>query len=159
MGITIRGLFKTTSRHRKYWKGRKIDWNQAYFNPEHPHRTLLVERLKEFHPFSSILELGCAAGANLYRIKQAFPGSDVGGLDWSADAIEEAKKMLPRASVLQVGEATDIYISPKGAHMLLYDMCLIYLDRKDFRKATREAKRVAAKGIVLCEFHEPKWWR
>ena len=159
MGFKMRGLFKTTNRHRKYWKNRKIDWATAYGNFDHPHRQLIVNALQQFLPFRSVLELGCASGANLVRIKQAYPFSDVGGLDWNADAIETAKKFLPQAGVLQVGEATDVYISSGGADVVLTDMCYIYLGPKDFLQAIREARRVARKGVIFCEFHEPKWWK
>lgn len=156
--VFIRGLLKTTNRFRKYWKERKIDWHQAYFTPEHPHRQLFIEKLKDFQ-FKSLLEVGCAAGANLYRIKKAFPWVDVGGIDWNEDAINEAKKMLVGCSVLQVGEATDIYISDKGADILISDMCFIYLDGKNFKKALKEAKRVARNGVIFCEFHETNFFR
>src|SRR3990167_5836020 len=155
--MDIKGILKTTSWHRKWWKARKIDWNQAYMNPAHPHRQLIVDKLKGFGIFRSVLEVGCAAGANLYKIKQNFPGSDVGGIDWNADAIEEAKRMLPKASVLQVGEADDIYISSKGADIVLSDMCFIYLSKAIFQRAIREAKRVARVGIIFCEFNETHW--
>ena len=152
-----KGILKSTNWHREYWKARKIDWNQAYMNPDHPHRSIIVDKLREFGVFRSVLEVGCAAGANLYKIKQTFPSSDVGGIDWSADAIEEAKRMLPRAPILQVGEATDIYISDKGTDILLSDMCYIYLDKNNFCKAIKEAKRAARNGVIFCEFHHPSW--
>ena len=144
---------------RKYWKGRKLGWRQAYTDVNHPHRQVIIDKLKGFGVFRSILEVGCAAGANLYKIKQAFPGADVGGLDWSAEAIEEAKRLLPKASVLQVGEAQDIYISNKGTDILLSDMCYIYLDKKNFRSALKEAKRVTRVGVIFCEFNATSWFK
>jgi len=156
--MSIHGFLKTTNFHRKWWKKRQIDWTQAYMNPDHPHRGVIVEKLKSLYPFRSILEVGCAAGANLYRIKQAFPQSDIGGIDWNEKAIETAKQYLPKASVLQVGEATDVYIGSKGADVLMSDMCYIYLDKKNFRKAILEAKRVARKGVLFCEFNHTNWF-
>ena len=150
----MKGLLKNTAWHRKYWKKRVINWHDSYWTPEHPHRDRIIEALQQFHPFRSVLEVGCAAGANLYRVKQAFPQSDVGGMDWSADAIAEAKKIMPKVSVLQVGEATDIYIGSQGTDILLSDMCYIYLSKRDFRKAMKEAKRAVRLGVVFCEFHE-----
>ena len=154
----MKGLFKTTNYFRNYWKQRVINWHESYFNIDHPHRQKIIEILKRFD-FRSILEIGCGAGANLYLVKQSFPRVDIGGIDWNADAIEEAKKMLPRASILQVGEATDIYISDKGADIILSDMCLIYLTKKNFYKVLEEARRVARVGMVFCEFHHKSWFR
>ena len=139
---------------RRYWKNRTLGWKQSYTDINHPHREVIIEKLKKVGIFRSILEVGCAAGANLYKIKQVYPGADVGGIDWSESAIEEAKKILPKATVLQVGEATDIYISGKGTDMLLSDMCYIYLNKQNFRKAIMEAKRVARMGVIFCEFNE-----
>ena len=73
------GILKTTNWHRKYWKNRKIDWNQAYMNPDHPHRQIIVDKLRQFGIFRSLLEVGCAAGANLYKIKLAYPGAPTRG--------------------------------------------------------------------------------
>lgn len=153
----MKGLFKTTKFFRKYWQKRKIDWEQAYMTPDHPHRFLIINKLRDFKFFKTVLEVGCGAGANLYRIKTVFPWVDIGGIDWNKDAIETAKKYLPRVSILQVGEATDIYLSHKGTDILLSDMCFIYLDRKNFRKAIKEAKRVAKVGVIFCEFHHSSW--
>lgn len=150
--MSIKGVFKSTSYWKSYWQKRQLNWSEAYFTPNHPHRGVIINKLKGFN-FRSVLEVGCGAGANLYKIKQNFPWADVGGLDWNADAIEEAKRMLPRVSVLQVGEATDIYISNKGADIILSDMCGIYLNRENFKKAIWEAKRVARVGVIYCEFH------
>ena len=156
--MNILGILKTTKHFRNYWKERKIDWHQSYFNPDHPHRQVIVDSLRRF-VFKSVLEVGCGAGANLYKIKKAFPWSDVGGMDWNAEAITEAKKMMPGIGVLQVGEAHDIYISDKGTDILMSDMCLIYLDNKHFKKVMKEAKRVARNGVLFCEFHEPNWFK
>lgn len=154
--MTFRGILKSTRYWRNYWKKRQLDWVQSYMTPDHPHRQIIVNKLKGFN-FRSVLEVGCGAGANLVKIKQSFPWADVGGVDWNAEAIETAKKYLPLASVLQVGEAADIYISSKGADLILSDMCYIYLDKKNFRKALIEVKRVARMGIILCEFHHSNW--
>jgi SAM-dependent methyltransferase len=144
---------------RRYWKGRTLAWRQTYMDTEHPHRQVIIDKLKTFGVFRSILEVGCAVGGNLFKIKQVFPGADIGGIDWSPEAIEEARKWLPKASVLQVGEATDIYISAKGSDILLSDMCYIYLDKKNFRRAIQEAKRVARIGVIFCEFHSTSWFK
>jgi len=148
---------KNTKYFKKYWQTRKMDWSKN-FDPDHPHRQRIIEAISMFR-FRSILEVGCGVGPNLYKIKQVFSHADVGGLDWNADAIEEAKRKLPRASILQVGEANDIYISDKGSDLLLSDMCYIYLDKKNFRKAIDEAKRVARVGVIFCEFHSANWFK
>ena len=156
--MLIRGILKNTKYFRRYWKERVIDWKQAYFTPDHPHRQLIIDALRVF-TFRSVLEVGCGAGANLYRIKKEFPHSDIGGIDWSEDAISAARESLPRASILQVGEAGDVYVSDKGSDILISDMCYIYFDRINFIKALVEAKRVAKNGVIFCEFHHKSWFK
>ena len=126
-----------------YWKiPVGLDFSQGLPKEKnkHPHRQVIIKILKKFQ-FRSILEVGCGGGANLYAIKQEYPHADIGGIDWSAALITEAQKILPKASILQVGEATDVYISNKGSDMILSDMCFIYLNGKEFKKAIKEADR------------------
>lgn len=149
-------ILRTTKSWMNYWKKRKINWENEYFTPEHPHRDLIINKLRQFS-FKSLLEVGCGAGANIYKVKQNFPRVDVGGVDVNSDAIECAKKILPRSTIIQVGEAEDVYISDKGSDILLSDMCYIYLNKKHFRKAIAEARRIARNGVVFCEFHSKSW--
>ena len=138
----MRGLFKNTQYWKKWWAKRQIDWDASYFNIDHPHRMRILQALSNFK-FKTVFEVGCGAGANLHLIEKYFKGAHVGGYDISPDAIAMAKKKLTPKSILDVGSATDIYVSSKGSDMLISDMCYIYLDKPNFRKALIEAKRVA----------------
>ena len=158
ISMTIRGLFKSTNYWKKYWRDRKIDWNESYFNIDHPHRMKIMQALREFQ-FKTVFEVGCGAGANLYLVEKYFRGAHVGGYDINPDAIAMAKKKLTPKSILDVGSATDIYVSSKGTDMLISDMCYIYLDKANFKKALIEARRVVRNGVVFCEFHSTSWFK
>ena len=151
-------MFTSTKKNEKYWKDRKVDWKQAYWNPEHPHRDMIIEELKRFS-FKSIFEMGCACGANLYRIHQEFPWAEFGGMDANADAITLAKQMLPRAQILDVGHAEDIYFSDKSIDIVMTDATLIYTGRDRINKTMDEMVRIARNGVLFCEFHSDKWWK
>lgn len=86
-----------------YWEQRKMDWKAGYFNPEHPHRDLLIQILKN-EPPGSVCEIGCASGANLWRIKKEFPNCKIAGCDVNLDAIETAKKIFFEADLPPAGE-------------------------------------------------------
>ena len=144
-------------KHRRFWKNRKIDWKKSYFNTGHPHRGVLLRVLGKFQ-FQSLLEVGCGAGANLANIQANF-NTQVGGVDINPDAIKEAKKELPNAYQLSVGEATALFFSDKSVDVILTDMCLIYLDNKAIKKAMKEIARVARNGVIFCEFHSHSWWK
>lgn len=152
----IKGIFKSTRYWKRYWRDRKIDWDASYFNTDHPHRMRIVQALADFR-FKTVFEVGCGAGANLALIEKYFKGAHVGGYDINPDAIAMARKKLSPKSILDVGTASDVFVSSKGADMIISDMCYIYLDKKNLRKALKEARRVVRVGVVLCEFHSKSW--
>lgn len=152
-------MFKTTNQHKKYWAERKIDWKQAYCDPDnpgdtimHPHRQLIIDKLRKMR-FGSVLEVGCASGANLYRIQREFRGVQVGGADLSRDAIAEAKRALGPLAILDVASVENMFFGDKSADVVISDMTLIYFGPRMIKKALREIARVARKQIIFCEFH------
>ncbi|MAH46477.1 hypothetical protein CMI37_11635 [Candidatus Pacearchaeota archaeon] len=151
-------MYKTTGRHKKYWIDRKIDWKKAYFNPEHPHRRLMVEALRDTD-FRSLFEVGCAAGANLYNIQRAYPHAHIGGMDISEDAIETAKKILPNHAVFEVGSLDSIFMSDKCVDVTIADMTLIYLSPLKIKQALKELIRITRNNLVFCEFHHTNWFK
>ncbi len=147
------GMLKSTKDHKKYWKNRKINWKESYFDTyNHPHRQMIINLLKRVS-FGSILEVGCASGPNLYRISKEFPGVQVGGVDISKEAIETARVLLPPKAILQVDSADELFFSDKSSDIVLADACLIYLGPTRINKAINEMKRIARKQVILVEFH------
>lgn len=151
-----------TNKHTKYWRNRKINWEQSYLLADgamnHPHRDLIIKRLSEIQ-WRSMLEVGCGAGANLVRIKQQWPAADVGGIDINLDAIKVASKYLPKAKFMDVGDPRDIFLTDRSVDVVLSDACLIYFGPWQVRKALKDMKRVARGHLVLCELHsEKKVW-
>ena len=61
----------------------------------------------------SVFELGCGAGANLYLF--AREGIKVGGMDYAAQLIKEAKRFIPADMLLEcvTGEAADLSVDMK----------------------------------------------
>ena len=150
-------MLKSTNKHIKYWKDRQIDWKQAYFTPEHPHRELIVKELSKLN-FGSLLEVGCAVGANLYRVHQHWPGVMLGGLDVNKEAIEVGKVLNPYVHIWQEGTADDLFFSDKSSDIILTDACMIYLSPIRVKKALQEFRRVGRKYLVMCEFNSTKLW-
>jgi len=149
-------MLKTTSQNLRYWAERKIDWGTHYWNPDHPHRAVLVNLLRRFK-FRSVLEVGCASGANLAVVRKYFPKVEVGGIDPNPDAVEEAKYRVP-GGVFETGTANNLFFSTGSVDVLLYDACLIYVSPGKIRQAMNELLRVARKGVVLCELYHPNWF-
>ncbi len=150
---------KTTNDHIKYWSERKIDWVQSYFNPDHPHRQLIVDEFTKLKQAASVLELGCASGANIYRLMKAHPRIGGGGTDISKDAIDTArmlrdeKRIFPQNTMFEVGGAEKIFLSDHSVDVVLTDMCLIYLGPSRIKTALKEIARVGRDSVIFCEFH------
>ena len=150
-------MIKTTTQNSHYWRQRQIDWNQAYFTPEHPHRQFFVELLRKMR-WGSLVELGCAAGANLHVIQQAFPRADLGGVDVSATAIAEAKKHANNKVLFDVAPAHKVFLQTKSIDVVITDMMLIYQGPLMIKKTLNEIKRLARREVILCEFHHPNFF-
>lgn len=149
-------LLKTTEHYKDYWINRKIDWGEHYQNWDHPHRFLLTHVLKSI-PWFSLIEVGCAAGANLINIVKGIPGRQIGGIDISPDAIAQAEKNF-KGAMLKVGSGDNIMLSDNSTDVILTDMTLIYVGGRDIDRYIKELKRVARNYVVLCEFDSQSWW-
>jgi len=150
-------LFRKTKEHQKYWSERKINWRKDYLDTwNHPHRKIIVNILKQI-PWMSLLEIGCASGPNLAAILKAMPGRQIGGVDISQDAIELAQKTF-KGGFFKVNSADDIMMSDKSTDVVLSDMTLIYVNRKDIDRYVKEMKRIARNYVILSEFHSKSLW-
>ncbi len=149
-------LFNTTDRWVNWWTKRKIDWKEHYMNPNHPHRIILAQILSRLN-WLSLIEVGCAAGANLVQIVKTMPGRQVGGVDVNPEAIAFAETQF-QGAVLKVCPADDMMFSDQSTDVILSDMTMIYISPFKIKKHLTEFKRVARNYVVLCEFHSPSLW-
>lgn len=150
---------KTTEGFERWWKRRKIDWNRDYLSTiNHPHRDLIVQKLSQWKFNGGILEVGCASGPNLLRIRQAFPHLQVGGVDVVPEAIEMARKVLP-GGIFDVRSVTDLFFADKSVDVVLTDACLIYVGPGKIKKALKEIHRVCRGKILLVEFHSNSFFK
>lgn len=151
-------MIKTTTQQTKYWKGRKIDWNQAYLSTwDHPHRKLISWMLSSI-PFISLWEIGCGPGANLIRITKDLPGKQLGGSDVNADAIKLARETFSNG-LFHVEAGNDLMMSDKSVDVVLTDMALIYVDPLQITSYLKEIRRVGRSYAIIVEFHSKNFWK
>lgn len=150
-------MWKSTKQLKAYWENRKINWEQAYFTPDHPHRQLIIDALRGMK-FYSIYEIGCGAGANLFKVLKNFPGVRVGGVDVNEDAVAAAKKHLPNNALVEHRTKGDIFMNDHSIDVILSDACLIYIDPLRINDTIKEIKRVARNNIVFVELHSSSFW-
>lgn len=142
----------TTRQWTRWWKSRPIDWAKDYLSTHnHPHRDFIVAVLLTFH-WTSLLEVGCGAGANLVNLVKRIPGRQLGGIDINPEAIRVAQETLKEA-FLKVCPMDDIMMSDNSTDVVLSDMSLIYIDPFKIDKVIKEIKRIARMKVVFCEFH------
>lgn len=151
-------MLKSTNKHTKFWKNRKIDWKQAYQSTwNHPHRSLIVHMIRNV-PFISLWEVGVGGGANLIKIMNELPGKQLGGSDVSEDAIQACRNVFQNG-LFHVESGNDMMMSDKSVDVVLSDMTLIYVDPFKIDSYLKEFKRVGRNYIILCEFHSTSWWK
>lgn len=147
--------------HAKYWKQRKIDWVKSYTSTwNHPHRDLIVRELAKFR-WNNLYELGCGGGANLLKIHNAFPGREMGGVDINEDgmkAVQDIARGLKRRWQLDTRDIRKgIFLGDKSSDVVLTDMSMIYLNRREMGNMLKEIKRVVRDRVIFVEFHHTSW--
>lgn len=147
-----------------YWRFRHVfdkEWAKSYISKDaidHPHRKFLLEKIGNYSPFESVLEIGCSSGPNLYLLAKKYPKIKIYGIDISAKAIEEGKKYFEKENIknvyLNAGgiEALKIF-TDKSIDVVFTDAALIYFDKDKIENAIKEILRVAKKSIVFLEMH------
>lgn len=157
----------STNRHRKFWTERKIDWKQSYLEGvdpatnqpmyNHPHRNLLAMVLNSFD-WISLWEVGCGAGANLFKIAREFKGKQLGGSDVNPDAIAVCEKTF-QGGKFHVESVEDMLLSDKAVDVMLSDATLIYIGPRKIKKVIHEMVRTTRNVVLMCEFYSPSPWK
>lgn len=97
-----------------------------------------------------LLEIGCAEGWRIERLKQRFPQCDVHGID-------PARKPALPAPVIQ-GTADDLRaFDPIKFDLIIYGFCLYLCDREDLFRIAAEADRMLqdAGYLIIHDFAAP----
>lgn len=146
-----------------YWKNRTLkdkerdwgykteDWVTDYVaSAEHPHRDVIVQMLSTFE-WTHLLEVGCSAGPNLLKLRDAFPEKALFGLEVNEYAIEKAHEVLPASVEIKQGDVRD-GIPWDGFDVILVDAALLYITPKEIDTVLDELT-AKARHILLVERH------
>lgn len=123
-----------------------------------PHRDQIVQTVETFLPIASVLEVGCGYGANLVRLREAFPGLTLHGVDINSKAISLISRYFKNQNdekvFLRVGRANILNFLPENSvDLVLADAVLMFVAPDKIRETLAEFGRVAKRGIVLNEYH------
>lgn len=74
-------------------------------------------------PETSVLEVGCGAGAFLYELERL--GCDVGGIDRSPALVDRARQVMPRGS-FDVADAAELPLEPRVDAVVSFGVFLYF---------------------------------
>ena len=170
--ITFNGIQRRligTKLEEKYWATRHLrkgddwekegdDWVRGYWDSrDHSHRGFLMERIFKFSP-SSVLEVGCNCGPNLYILAKRFPDAEIRGIDINPMAVQKGNEWFAQEGIsnvkLSVGRADDLrQFRDKSFDVVFTDAVLIYIGPDKIRKVVEEMLRVTRKVLIFLEWH------
>lgn len=146
------------------WRSRHLyrhGWAQGYLGSVgHPHRSQIVEVMFSFLPVDSVLEVGCASGANLACLRERLPNTQLIGIDINRHAISTARRHFAACGDknirLLIGRADRLTDIPNASvDAVLTDAVLMFIAPDRIHAVVAELGRVARKGLVLNEYHCP----
>ena len=145
------------------WRLRHLyrkNWAEEYLaSTNHPHRDQIVKSVESFQRVNSVLEIGCASGANLIRLRNALPKAHLIGVDINQQGISAARNYFASTDDnninLIVGRADQLTdIQDDSVDVVLVDAVLMFVTPDRIEKVLSEIIRIANKGIVLNEYHK-----
>jgi len=144
------------------WRFRHVykrGWAEGYLETvAHPHRQQLVDAVGKLDPLTSILEVGCASGANLIRLRERFPTVDLIGLDINARAVAVGQKYFADRGDTRVrflnAHVKQLQSMPnRSVDVVLADAVLMFVTPDRIQTVLAEMGRVASKALILNEYH------
>lgn len=172
--IHLKELIVGTQAMEKYWATRHLhegeerrddwgkgssDWIKGDWNSQnHSHRPFLIEKISGFSPISSILEIGCNCGPNLYLLAKKFPDAEIRGIDINPIAVQKGNEWLAREGIsnvkLLVGKADELkQFRDKSFDVVFTDAVLIYVGPDKIKEVMKGMIRIARRALILVEWH------
>jgi len=163
-----------------FWLNKR-EWDGYWETLNEPYRDALIAALAKLPAFTSLLEIGCGPGVNLWRVLEAFPDVTVGGFDVSHAAIANGHARFQKAEQenalsgkgdiwLAVGALPDSLHEVQPVDVVLSCYALAYVPPHLIRPTLEQMATVAQQAMVLAEpmtipgfpggqIHNPPEWR
>jgi ubiquinone/menaquinone biosynthesis C-methylase UbiE len=124
------------------------------------HRLYLAEHVAQFAPFDSVLDVGCGAGPAVLLLAKRLPGARIEGIDIHPLSVEAGNANLAKHgagnATIRCGTADDLSaFASKSIDVAYTDGVLLYIGPDRIMQTVREMARVARKGLLFFEFHDP----
>ena len=145
------------------WKTRHIfrsnKWTQECIETRnHPRRHILIEKISSFAPITSIMEIGCSSGANLYLLAKKYSDANLYGVDINTKAVKEGNTYFKQQGIpnvnLFVHRADRLtQFANKSVDVIFTDATLMYIGLDKIKRVINEMKRISCKGLIFSEWH------
>lgn len=104
---------------------------------------------------TSVYEVGCGSGVNLYLFQQIKKLDVVGGCDYSEALVKLARKVI-KAEKLQCMEADHVFTEPKYDLVLADSVFQYFQDAEYGMRVLEKMWKKANKIVVITEIHDEK---
>lgn len=139
--------------------GDDDEWVMSYWDSrDHSHRSFLVEKMSTYYPVTSILEVGCNCGPNLYLLAQKFPEAEIVGIDINPRAVQKGNELLASEGIpnikLTCAGADELHQFKDDSFDIVFtDAVLMYIGPDKIQSVIREIYRVTRRVLILLEWH------
>ena len=106
----------------------------------------------------SVLEIGCAAGPNLRRLREKLPSTQLVGIDINKQAIRTANNYFRSVNddkvnlfVKRANQLADL--QDKSFNVVFSQAVLIYIPPGSINRVVADMIRLSSDGVVLNEYH------
>ena len=96
------------------------------------------------------MEIGCNTGANLIRIKEAFPNIGLTGVEINERCAYLARQYLPGAFI-KIGDYHSLPFVDNYVDLVLADAVLMYSNPEEIDKAMAEVDRISSKYVIIVD--------
>jgi ubiquinone/menaquinone biosynthesis C-methylase UbiE len=144
---------------KEYWSDRGRVYmdeilSSGYLEREIFFQDMLIRKLKDLE-FKSLFEAGCGFGWNIKRVKDEFPETHVGGVDFSLPQLVNSKKYMDSYNALvSRGDATQIPFCDDAFDIGITVGVFMNLHPSKIKNALKEMIRVSKKYIIHLEYDE-----
>jgi ubiquinone/menaquinone biosynthesis C-methylase UbiE len=118
----------------------------------------LLEHISKFSPISSILEIGCNCGPNLYLLAKKFPEARIVGIDINPAAVQKGNEWFAQEGIknvrLLVGKADELeQFEGKSFDIVFTDAVLIYVGPDKIKEVIKGMLRITRSALIFFEWH------
>ena len=149
--------------HKTMWRFRHLyvkDWSLKSLNSvKDPHRLQISKTVASFKGVNTVLDIGCASGANTAQLRNFLPNARLTGIDINPSGIEHAKRHFASINdnnvdflVKDLTKLTDF--SGNSFDVVFTNAVLMFITPNDIDQVIKSFIRIAKRGIVLNEYHK-----